>query len=109
MPQFRWPKVSYRSGFFEESLSALRQHHADRFALHHHVDSESGVVTAAQINDFISATVADFYVCGPGPYMDTVEKTLLTAGVSADRLPSNDSRSPRRPHPRPPGAASPKR
>ena len=29
---------------------------------------------------------ADYYVCGPGPYMDTVEGTLRAAGIPGDRV-----------------------
>ena len=31
-------------------------------------------------------TNADFYVCGPGPYMDTVEAGLATLGVAPGQL-----------------------
>ncbi|MFN3003822.1 2Fe-2S iron-sulfur cluster-binding protein [Mycolicibacterium wolinskyi] len=72
---------------FEKSLAALREGHPDRFTLCHHLDDEKGLVTAEQVETFIAeVTDADFYVCGPGPFMDTVEKALLSAGVSADRL-----------------------
>ncbi|MHC9296174.1 2Fe-2S iron-sulfur cluster-binding protein [Mycobacterium sp. LTG2003] len=72
---------------FEASLAALQERHAGRFALRHHVDDEDGLVTAAQIDAFTAASAdADFYVCGPAPFIDTVEKALLSAGVSADRL-----------------------
>lgn len=72
---------------FETSLAELRERHAGRFELRHHVDDEDGLVTAAQIDTFVAESAdADFYVCGPAPFMDTVEKALLSAGVSADRL-----------------------
>ena len=29
---------------------------------------------------------ADFYICGPGPYMDTVEAGLATLGVDAGQV-----------------------
>jgi ferredoxin len=29
---------------------------------------------------------SDFYVCGPGPYMDTVEAGLATLGVAPERV-----------------------
>ena len=75
------------SVIFADSLAALRQHHDGRFVLHQHADDDSGIVTAEQIREFASTvTDADFYVCGPGPFMDTVETTLLAAGVPAERL-----------------------
>lgn len=72
---------------FSEALADLQQRHADRFCLRHHVDDEKGVVTAAQVETFVAeAADCDVYVCGPGPFMDTVEKAVLSAGLPADRL-----------------------
>src|SRR6185436_16645233 len=46
----------------------------------------SGVVTPAAIEAFVATVDADYYVCGPAPFMDTVEKTVLGAGVAGERL-----------------------
>jgi 3-ketosteroid 9alpha-monooxygenase subunit B len=43
--------------------------------------------TAGAIEAFIAGVGdADYYICGPTPFMDTAEKVLLGAGVPADRL-----------------------
>lgn len=85
--QLFYANRSRESVIFAESLERLQQHHGDRFVLHQHADEDSGIVTDEQIRAFISAGAdADFYVCGPGPFMDAVEAALRSAGVPADRL-----------------------
>jgi ferredoxin len=46
------------------------------------------VVSPAEIESFLvsAATDADYYICGPAPFMDTVEATLSAAGVAGDRV-----------------------
>src|SRR5258708_8295991 len=57
---------------FDEPLSSLKDHHAGRFVVHHHLDDESGVVTPAHVDAFVARTqdadVAEYYICGPGPF-----------------------------------------
>jgi 3-ketosteroid 9alpha-monooxygenase subunit B len=69
---------------FDGPLQALQRDHPERFDVHHHLDIESGFLNAASIVEFIGCQLnADFYICGPGPFMDLVEETLLGQGVSA--------------------------
>ncbi|ULE31739.1 ferredoxin--NADP reductase [Mycobacterium sp. IDR2000157661] len=78
---------SRESVIFGESLAALAGANPDRLVVTHHFDDEAGVVQAAAVKAFIDADRdADYYICGPGPFMHTVEETLLTAGVPRDRL-----------------------
>lgn len=75
------------SVIFDAELAKLRDGDPARFTLRHHVDEDSGVVTAADVDAFVAGIAdADFYICGPGPFMDTVESTLRAAGVTSDRL-----------------------
>ena len=84
------------SVIFDEPLASLRDHHGGRFVLQHHFDDESGFVTPSQIETFIAPDKdADYYICGPGPFMDIVQTALRTAGVppigctwSTSRLPN---------------------
>lgn len=72
---------------FDEALQALERQHADRFVLHHHLDDQTGFATQADIAAFLENTDgADFYVCGPNEFMETVRAALGGAGVPADRL-----------------------
>lgn len=75
------------SVIFADPLDRLVAEHGDRMVLHKHFDEDAGVVEPAAIEAFIApAGDAHYYVCGPGPFMDTVEKTLLAAGVKESRL-----------------------
>jgi len=76
------------SVIFNDALTALADEHGDRFGLQHHLDAQQGVVTADKIAAFIAetGTDADCFVCGPGPFMDTVERALLDAGVPAEQV-----------------------
>ncbi len=66
---------------FRAELDALAATHPDRLAVVHHLDVERGFVDADAITPF--AADADHYVCGPPPFMDVVEATLLARGVAA--------------------------
>jgi 3-ketosteroid 9alpha-monooxygenase subunit B len=75
------------SVIFDAALAELRDRHLGRFAVQHHLDEASGIVTPAQVETFIAhAGDADYYICGPGPFMDTVETTLRAAAVPAERV-----------------------
>lgn len=72
---------------FDEALKTLEKRHADRFVLHHHLDDQRGFATQADIAAFVENTDgADFYVCGPNEFMDTVRTALGAAGVPTSRL-----------------------
>jgi 3-ketosteroid 9alpha-monooxygenase subunit B len=72
---------------FANELERLRQGAGPRLVVHHHLDSERGFLDrdncAALVGDDADS---DFYLCGPGPYMDTVEAGLSTLGVASDRV-----------------------
>ena len=72
---------------FDDALAALTAGHPDRFVLRHHLDTAGGFVDAAAITAFVDGcTDADFYICGPGPFMDLVEATLLDLGAEPDAV-----------------------
>jgi ferredoxin-NADP reductase len=75
------------SVIFDSSLRELQAGHAERFELHHHFDSQSGFMSAAGIRELVTGLVdSDFYICGPGPFMDLVESTLVDMGVTSDQI-----------------------
>ena len=78
------------SVIFDEALASLNDSHSGRFVLHHHLDDESGFVTPADVDAFVAGAndpdAADYYICGPGPFMDIVQTALRAAGVPADRV-----------------------
>ncbi|MEX2268563.1 MAG: ferredoxin--NADP reductase [Acidimicrobiia bacterium] len=72
---------------FAGDLERLRSESDGLLSVHHHLDSDGGFLDAAQCAAFVGDDVhADFYVCGPGLYMDVVEAGLNTLGVTPDRV-----------------------
>jgi ferredoxin-NADP reductase len=72
---------------FGEELERLRAGSGGRLSVHHHLDSEKGFLDAEACAALVGdRTGADFYVCGPGPYMEVVEEALEIRGVAAERL-----------------------
>ncbi|MDH4016365.1 MAG: ferredoxin--NADP reductase [Actinomycetota bacterium] len=76
-----------RSIIFKAELDALQAKHSDRLEIVHRLDDRDGFAD----DDFVRAQVgvqtgADFYVCGPGPFMDIVESTLEHMGVAHDQF-----------------------
>jgi ferredoxin-NADP reductase len=75
------------SVIFGDEIERLRVESGGRLLVHHHVDTESGFLDAAQCAALAGDRAhADFYVCGPGPYMDVVEEALAVLGVSPGRV-----------------------
>lgn len=70
------------SVIFREAIDRLIASNGDRLSVHHHLDSDGGFLDPDACAKLAGAQVdADFYICGPGPYMDTVEAGLATLGV----------------------------
>lgn len=74
------------SVIFADVLTQLAQQHPTRFEVFFHYDDERGVVTPAAVVPLVGGNVADYYVCGPTPFMNTVETAVLEAGVVPSRL-----------------------
>jgi ferredoxin-NADP reductase len=72
---------------FRSELDTLAERHGTRFTLRHHLDVDKGFIDPDAIRQFVAtAEDPEFYVCGPGPFMDIVESTLLDSDVPADRI-----------------------
>lgn len=75
------------SVIFADALERLRAASGGRLSVHHHLDSEKGLLDAAACAALVGdRTGADFYVCGPGPYMAVVESGLEQRGIDPARL-----------------------
>ncbi|HEU5302981.1 MAG TPA: ferredoxin--NADP reductase [Acidimicrobiia bacterium] len=74
------------SVIFGPELDRLERGSDGRLTVHHHLDTERGFLDptacAALVGD---RTDAHVYVCGPGPYMDTVEAGLDSLGVDSSQ------------------------
>jgi ferredoxin-NADP reductase len=72
---------------FAAALERLRAASEGRLCVHHHLDSQRGFLDPAGCATLVGGrTDADFYVCGPGPYMATVEAGLALLGVDPSRV-----------------------
>ena len=72
---------------FDAELLQLIASHPSRLEVIHHLDAEQGLTQPAEV----LAALKDFeageaFLCGPGPFMDMVEKTLLGAGMPRERV-----------------------
>jgi 3-ketosteroid 9alpha-monooxygenase subunit B len=75
------------SVIFAGALERLRAGSGGRLSVHHHLDSEKGFLDAAACAALVGdRTHADFYVCGPAPYMAVVEAGLARRGVARSQL-----------------------
>ncbi len=72
---------------FRTEIDALGDRHEDRLTVLHHLDVDQGLIDAEAVRRFTEAGHdPEFYICGPGPFMDVVEGALLARGVDADRI-----------------------
>jgi ferredoxin-NADP reductase len=76
------------SVIFASALERLVERYPGRAEVRHHLDAVAGLVSEAEILDFAGGIPrgADFYLCGPEPFMDLVERVLLARGVDQDRI-----------------------
>jgi ferredoxin-NADP reductase len=75
------------SVIFHDQLQDLAAAHPDRLDVRHHFDSDGGFLQPETITAHVGDhTDADFYICGPTPFMDLVEGVLLELGVDAGRI-----------------------
>jgi 3-ketosteroid 9alpha-monooxygenase subunit B len=75
---------------FRSEIDALVAQRGDRFTVSHHLDVDHGFIGAEAISRLTGGAgddqAADFFVCGPGPFMDVVEQTLLANGIEAEQI-----------------------
>ena len=72
---------------FADALERLESISTGRLTVHHHLDADRGFLDAVQCAAFVGEdTDADFYICGPGPYMDVVEAGLSTLAVPPEQV-----------------------
>jgi 3-ketosteroid 9alpha-monooxygenase subunit B len=75
------------SVIFRDELAELERRYPERFRVLHRYDVVHGFLDADAVRRQVGADLdADFYVCGPAPFMDVVESTLLGLGVSREHI-----------------------
>jgi 3-ketosteroid 9alpha-monooxygenase subunit B len=76
-----------RSVIFRAELESLARAHPSRLEVLHHLDDASGFVTPERVGAARAGfEAAEHYLCGPGPFMATVEASLLAGDVPAPRI-----------------------
>jgi 3-ketosteroid 9alpha-monooxygenase subunit B len=75
-----------RSIIFQGELEALAKKYPGRIEIAHRLDDVHGFVDAGAVRGVVGGRDVDCYLCGPGPFMDTVEKALVDAGVERARV-----------------------
>ncbi len=93
--RLHYANQSREATIFAGELDALSARYGDRLEVSHHFDAISGYPAGDAIRRHAEGTggtggtgetAADFYICGPGPYMDLVEKTLHQVGADPARI-----------------------
>ena len=71
------------SVIYGDELERLQAGSEGRLTIHEHLDDERGFLDAAACAALVGDRAnADFYICGPGPYMDIVEAGIEQLGVA---------------------------
>ena len=83
---------------FLEALAQLKNRFMDRLEVHHFLAEEAeefdlfnGMLDRAKCDEILEtlvepADVAAFFICGPGPMMDSAEEALLARGIAKELI-----------------------
>ena len=72
---------------FEHELDELVAAHPDRFEIHHSLDDRDGFLDLRRVEHYaVDSLESDFYLCGPGVFMDLVERALAALHVPSDQI-----------------------
>ena len=75
------------SVIFSTELQALAAQYPDRFELTHRLDDVDGFLDVPAAQKIVAADPgADFYICGPGVFMDVVEAALAAGSVAQEQI-----------------------
>ena len=76
-----------RSIIFEKELDALGGGSAGRLRIVHSLDDRDGFLDVDRVKRLVvDASEADFYLCGPGAFMDTIERALAALHVPSEQV-----------------------
>lgn len=72
---------------FSEALRALDRRYPGRLDVVHHLDVEHGYVDRTMLLGYLrTVDDADYFICGPEPFMALVEQTLLEHAINPARI-----------------------
>lgn len=76
-----------RSIIFEQELGDLVAAHPGRFSIEHSLDDRDGFLDVKRVEHYaVDALESDFYLCGPGAFMDVVERALAALHVPSEQV-----------------------
>ncbi|NVK43895.1 MAG: ferredoxin--NADP reductase [Oceanospirillaceae bacterium] len=76
-----------QSVIFKQELREIAAAYPQRLEVVHVLDSVQGFLTEAMAAQQMRGyDDAEYFICGPGPFMDTVERALLVAGTDSARI-----------------------
>jgi 3-ketosteroid 9alpha-monooxygenase subunit B len=71
-----------RSVIFQQEIDELVQANSGRLRVRYSFDDSDGFLTAEAVRGIVASDLErDFYLCGPGPFMDVIEHALADLGV----------------------------
>jgi 3-ketosteroid 9alpha-monooxygenase subunit B len=72
---------------FAAELGALLEKHPERLSIVHNLDASDGFLTPDRVKALVAGHAdADFYLCGPGVFMEIVEDGIEAAGISRQNV-----------------------
>jgi len=72
---------------FGSALTGLAGRYRARLEVRYHLDVRHGFVTDSLVREFAGGDRdADFYICGPAPFMDLTERALLAHGADPGQV-----------------------
>ena len=75
-----------RSIIFKDELDVWLAEFPKRLEVIHHLDSDSGFMSVADVQEHIRGCEdAEFFVCGPTGYMDTVEEAFKASNIDPEQ------------------------
>ena len=75
------------SVIFRDTLDELAGRYPGRLEVRYHLDEEHGFVTGDQVREFVGGDRdADFYICGPAPFMELAERALVEGGADPGQI-----------------------
>ena len=73
-----------RSIIFKDEIDLWLAEFPERLEVIHHLDSDGGFMSVAAVQEHVRGwEEAEFFVCGPTGYMDTVEETFKASNIDA--------------------------
>ena len=76
-----------RSIIFRAELEALVARHGARLSVHHSLDDRDGFLDVRRVqHQAVDSLEGDFYLCGPGVFMDLAERALAALHVPAEQI-----------------------